>query len=131
MSSGIAHPRRVLVVEDDLLLCGLQQQGLRQAGYDVAAASDGAQAMQLLQEETFDIVIADVLMPLIGGLRLLHWLRHEARLEVPVILYTGHTDPTLARKALAAGATRVVFKPLDLQHFLEMVRSIVGVPAWI
>jgi DNA-binding response OmpR family regulator len=119
-----------LVVEDDLLLCGLQQQGLRQAGYDVAAVGDGAQAMRLLQQETFDIVIADVLMPFVGGLRLLDWLRREARLEVPVILYTGHTDPALERKALAAGATRVLFKPLDLQHFLELVQSIVGVPAW-
>ena len=83
-----ARKARVLIVDDDPALCRLLKFGLDRAGYETLTAADGAQAMALLGPQRVDLIIVDLMMPVIDGLRFLRWLRQEAKLDVPALAFT-------------------------------------------
>lgn len=85
-------PEHLLVVEDDACLCRLNVRALERAGYDVAAAADGAAAWRMLGNQTYDLMITDQSMPNLTGVELLKKL-YAGRMSFPVVMATG-TVPT-------------------------------------
>jgi response regulator RpfG family c-di-GMP phosphodiesterase len=116
-----AAPGRILVVEDDDLVRGLLLDILGGAGHQVASASSGGAALDLLKAHGFDLVITDVVMPAMSGLEVLEAVkRHGAPPEV--IMITGHPDLSVAVTALRRGAYDLITKPIvDLEAFHRVV----------
>lgn len=114
----------VLIVEDDRTLRRLLEMGLRSAGYETATAENGAVAMGLVTSRDFEVVLVDLMMPVMDGLRFVRWLRSEARLGVPVLMLTANNRPEIAHEARAAGADDVVLKPIGLPALLERLSAI-------
>ena len=107
-------PARVLVVEDDRNLCELLELGLGRRGFRVTWRLQAREAIELLEADDFDVVLADVNMPEIGGLELCRRVV-EARRELPVVVITAFGSLETAVDAIRAGAYDFVTKPVELE----------------
>ncbi|MEY3013299.1 MAG: hypothetical protein RIT45_2034 [Pseudomonadota bacterium] len=106
---------RVLVVDDELSLRELLTIFLRREGHDVEVAHNGLQALEILQQRAFDLVITDVRMPRMSGLDLLAELR-ERGIDVQVIVMTAYSTTETALEAMRRGAYDYVIKPFQLDE---------------
>jgi len=117
-----ASPQRVLVVEDlddsRNSLCELLETAL---GLEVDAAEDGAAGLEMLQEKTYSLVITDLRMPRLGGMKLIEQIQVR-KIPVTVIVTTGHGSIKDAVEAMRLGAYDFLTKPADPQHLCLLVQ---------
>jgi DNA-binding NtrC family response regulator len=112
---------RLLVVEDDANIRTFCQRLLRMT-YDVEVAENGAVALELLRQRSFDLVITDLQMPVMGGIELLEEIRqHHA--ECDSLVMTAYATVDTAREALKLGTLDYVDKPVESENLLRTVRS--------
>ncbi|MEZ5446717.1 MAG: response regulator transcription factor [Gammaproteobacteria bacterium] len=114
---------RLLVVEDDPLLGDGLAVSLREEGYEVDWAQDGARAIELLHAHRYATVILDLNLPTISGLEVLRRLRESGR-QTPVLILSARdrTDDRVA--GLDQGADDYVTKPFELEELLARVRAL-------
>lgn len=92
---------RVLVVDDEPSLLFLSRLSLELAGHEVAEAPDGAAALERLAQSDFDVVVTDLMMPVLDGNELLRRLRADERTrELPVIVYSSVERPEVEADAV-------------------------------
>jgi two-component system, OmpR family, response regulator len=113
---------RVLVVDDDLRLHELLASYLRQHGFEVSRALDGASALGMLDAEPFDAVLLDVMMPGIDGLEVCRRIRKK--LDTPVIMLTAKGDETDRIVGLELGADDYLAKPFNPRELLARLRAV-------
>ena len=120
-----AHRPTVLVVDDDKILREIIGTNLELGGFDVLSAPDGPSALALLDDRIPDVVVLDVVMPLMDGYATLGRIRrHATASHIPVIVLTsGGTDTTEPVKSLEAGADDFIAKPFSPQEMLARVRA--------
>lgn len=107
------HNALVLLVEDDEGVRRVLRKALLGRGYRVETATNGREALGLLSEHVFDVVVSDINMPELNGIQLLRAVRaHD--LELPVLLMTGAPDVETASLAVELGAQQYLLKPIDL-----------------
>jgi two-component system chemotaxis response regulator CheY len=120
-------PPRVLVVDDDPTTRRLLTHTLKRNGYEVTAAEDGHQALEVLALEGADLILTDRNMPQVDGLALLKALRaSDAHRRVPVIMVTNSSDERDQPEAEAEGATAFLTKPVGSRELLETVRRVLN-----
>jgi CheY-like chemotaxis protein len=118
-------PTRILVIDDDNMI--LQSVGtlLRSAGYEVQVAADGPAGLTRATSAPPDIVLLDVVMPVLDGYEVCRRLRNDPKTQnVPVIMLTASGDPTLNRQAYAAGAYACVPKPFRREALIATIESV-------
>ncbi len=103
---------RVLLVEDEAGLLALTAEVLARLGYEPVSFSDSHAALAAFAPLSFDVVITDDVMPGLTGTGLAMQLRRR-RLDIPIVLVSGYTDPTLTQQKLAAGVSELLVKPLQ------------------
>lgn len=118
---------QILIAEDDPNSRILLESILLSRDYDVLVANDGAAAWSLLQNNTPDLIISDILMPGIDGFELCRKVRGDSRLkDIPILIYSAtYIETRDEMLALAAGATRFMLKPIDPALMLEIVEEII------
>jgi two-component system KDP operon response regulator KdpE len=116
-------PKRVLIVDDDVDICALISDVLVEDGFTVRYCLDGKRAIDILQEEGFDLVLADIKMPGLSGLELLRTLRDSDK-SAQVILMTAYASLDTAIEALRHDAVDYLIKPFSLVDLRERVREI-------
>lgn len=119
MTGDTAPPKRLLVVDDEPLLVRILAHLLGKAGFIVVTALDGRDALQRVQEQRFDLVLSDVMMPVMDGRAFVQALQALPD-PPPVVFLTGygdHTDPELR----ALGAREVIGKPASPAVLLEAI----------
>ncbi|WP_164549746.1 response regulator [Altericroceibacterium xinjiangense] len=115
---------RILLVEDDPLLRELVEMVLEVEGYSVACADNGAAGLEQAERDAFHLVILDLLMPVMDGMRFLEEFRRSAERRPPVLVLSASTTPDMTDRALRAGAAAVARKPIDQEELLGLVRSL-------
>jgi CheY-like chemotaxis protein len=126
MGAVSLSPARVLVVDDSPTLRRLVGAILQQHGYDVSVASDGVQALSILERSSSppDLALVDFVMPHMTGFELCRRLRsHDAFRDVPVVLMSAKTDKIRDRFAAQTGAVDALSKPFDARALLAVVES--------
>ncbi len=119
---------RVLVVEDDPSVRGLLHTLLTAEGYDVATASDGLAGLVKAASSQPALILLDLMMPDLGGVRVLEELADDPELTgTPVIVVTGKIDSIPAMRDLL-GEERVFLKPFAVAELLARVAEITGGP---
>lgn len=117
-----AVPQRLLVAEDlEDARTTLQQLLHLSLGLDVDVAEDGQKALQMLEKQPYSILVTDLRMPKLGGLKLMEQII-ERRIPVTVIVTTGHGGVEEAVQAMRMGAYDFLTKPADPQHLVLMVQ---------
>jgi CheY-like chemotaxis protein len=114
---------RILVVDDDDAVRGLLGQTLSEAGYDVAAARDGREAMRMVANQSFDLVLTDLIMPDQEGIETIRKLQRDYP-SIRVVAMSGAVDAVYLRTAELLGADAALRKPIDSQELLRTIREL-------
>lgn len=120
--------KRILLVDDDALVRGYFRTLLRDAGYEVTEAADGAAAVKAFRESPADLIVMDIFMPKMSGLDAIAEMDPRAS-GVPVIALSGAGSGTGAdplHLASTLGAARTFHKPFKYEEFLAAVKELVG-----
>ena len=120
-----AGTHRILVAEDDEISRMIVTELLESAGLAVTEAADGRQALDCLDQATFDLVLMDIEMPVMGGLDAIREIRSMAAevAELPVIAMTAHALVGDKERFLAAGMNDYITKPIDPDSLLATIRQ--------
>jgi type II secretory ATPase GspE/PulE/Tfp pilus assembly ATPase PilB-like protein len=117
----------ILVVEDEEGTRFLLDQILSKAGYRVVVASDGGEALLKLGSERADLILSDIHMPNLGGLKLLEIL-NQYGINTPVILLTGEPSPEVEARGREMGVAEYLRKPIQRDVLLERISAVLGEP---
>jgi DNA-binding response OmpR family regulator len=122
--------RRIIVIDDDGVTRLVLSAALRDAGYEVAEYSDGAEGLAAFIQRPADLVITDLVMPQQGGLQTVRELR-AADPTVRILVVSGVTGASAEhlRTAVRLGADRVLPKPVNLGELVAMVAGLLAEPA--
>lgn len=112
----------ILVVDDELLIRDLLYDFFNNQGWQISVAENGEKALELLKNQSFDLVLSDIKMPELDGLRLTARLR-ETHPDLPVILMTGFPSVESAVEALRAKAEDYVIKPFNINQLFKLIDS--------
>ena len=117
---------RILLVDDSVGTRTLVKKMLRNLGYsEVETAGDGHEALDLILEDDFDLVISDWIMPKMSGVELVEQLKkNEDTKNIPVLLVTADDDPANIMAALKAGADNYMCKPYDAKVLAEKIEKV-------
>ena len=110
---------KILIVEDDAITRRNLSVLLKDEGYDVDQAGDGVQALEILAGRPFDLVLSDIVMPRMDGLKLLQQLQFMAP-QMPVMIMTSYVSDSLS--SVPAGAAEFIRKPFVLDDLLFKVQ---------
>ena len=110
----------ILVVDDEAPMRKLLSSNLKATGYTVRTAADGTEAMKLIEENTFDLLLLDITMPGPSGVQVLQAVRRGA--ELPVLMLSGHGRERDKVEALDLGADDYLTKPFGLENCLRVSR---------
>lgn len=123
------RPARILVAEDEAMIRHLVSTVLKRKGWDVVTATDGADAMAHLENDSFDLVLMDIQMPQLDGMQVTRILRQkETQLgrRTPVIALTAHAGEDDRRRFLRAGMDGRITKPIQVGEFLQTIERTLG-----
>jgi two-component system, chemotaxis family, chemotaxis protein CheY len=121
---------RALVVDDSLamrrrLVAVLQHLGAATCD----EAEDGAEGLKRFSEAEYDLVLTDLNMPLVDGLKLIHHIRAgDRRQDVPILVVTTEAGETDRSRAMALGASAYLLKPIQPARVSKAVRDLLGLP---
>ncbi len=125
--TGPAGLRKVLVVDDSLVVRRVMQKDLEADGLEVETATDGVHALEVLEKSSYDIALVDIEMPRMNGYELLQRLRADARYaKLPVIIITSRSGEQHRHRALELGADGYITKPYDIGQLDQMMREAVA-----
>jgi DNA-binding NarL/FixJ family response regulator len=125
MGANMRPRGRVLVVDDDPIVCDLVETTLAEHGYPTRRAADVREALYLVQRETPDVVVLDVHLPDISGYQLCRRLRDDYGDSIGIILLSGERRESLDRAAgLLLGADDYMVKPFVLDELLARVQRL-------
>ena len=114
---------RILVVEDDAELRGLFRRVLEKNGYEALEAADGQQALDLLDQHFIDLIISDVMMPVMDGYELVRSLR-EAEIAIPVLMITARDAFDDMRQGFVSGTDDYMVKPVNVNEMVLRVGAL-------
>mgnify|MGYP002617176084 FL=1 len=115
---------KILLAEDEVNIASFIERGLKEFRHSVTVCHDGNTGWRILQEEPFDLVILDIIMPKINGLELCHLYRQMFGYQAPVIMLTalGTTEDIV--KGLDAGADDYLVKPFSFQELEARIKAL-------
>lgn len=122
--------KNILVIDDENLVSKSLKRLLSKEGFNAVVAASGEEAIEKLKAANFDLVICDVRMPKLDGIETIERLRQvqkeAGRKPIPEIFITGYADEDRYKSALKLGVTDYIFKPFDIQQFLEAIKKNLG-----
>lgn len=108
------RPSHILVVDDEPLNCDMLVRRLQRMGFTAQVASNGLEALELINRTSFDLVLLDILMPVLDGFRTLERLKADPKLRhIPVIMITALDEVSATVRCIEAGAEDYVAKPFN------------------
>ena len=119
----------VLLVDDSVMMRKVVSRSLKMADMDFAItleAGDGEQAIALLRQNTVDLIMCDINMPIMSGLQLLEQIQGEQLAPgVPIVMVTTESSEPQVRQAILAGARGYIKKPFTVEHIKNSVKPLV------
>lgn len=115
---------KIILVEDEINIASFIERGLREFGHEVSVVYDGNAGWELLQNESFDLLILDIIMPGMNGLELCRMYRQRFGYHSPVVMLTalGTTDDIV--KGLDAGVDDYLVKPFSFQELEARIKAL-------
>ncbi len=115
---------RILLIEDEDHLREALCRGLREEQHDVVAASTGSEGLYLAEEQSFDVIVCDILLPILNGFQICRRLREQA-IWTPILVLTAKDGEWDEAEALDAGADDYLTKPFSYVVLQAHLRALV------
>lgn len=121
---------KILVVEDSPTMRQLISFALKRLrGIEIVEASDGVEGLKKLNSQSFDLIITDINMPVMDGLKLISLVRRDTKYRViPIMIITTEGGAEDRERALALGADAYITKPIQAGNVLDTAKSLLGIP---
>lgn len=118
-------PKKILIVEDDRSLAGVLEYNFSNAGYDVTCAHDGQDGINQARNRKPEIIILDLMIPVIDGVEVCRRLRaEEGTRDTPIMMLTAKAEETDQLIGFSVGADDYVVKPFSVRILMERVKSL-------
>ncbi len=114
---------KILVAEDDTLVLKTLELYLKKGGYEVITSSDGLDAMVQFEAQQPDMIITDLMLPILSGLEVLGKVK-QRRKDVPVIVLSAMGQESVIAEAMKLGADHYISKPFNIGQLSEQIRKI-------
>lgn len=111
----------ILIVEDEVGIVQFLKQGLQEEGYQITTAADGSKGFELVQEQKFDLILLDWMLPKINGLDLCKAIRVKDQ-TTPIIFLTAKDTVQETIEGLKAGANDYIKKPFSFEELVERIK---------
>lgn len=115
---------KIILVEDEINIASFIERGLREFGHEVSVVYDGNAGWELLQNESFDLLILDIIMPGMNGLELCRMYRQRFGYHSPVVMLTALGTTNDIVKGLDAGADDYLVKPFSFQELEARIKAL-------
>ncbi len=112
---------KLLIVDDEIDILEVAERFFKKRGLEVSTASEGTEALRLIQEKNPDLILLDFNLPGLSGLEILRKLREELKLSTKVIMVTGFDTENVMKETQGLGVLSCVHKPLDLGKLEQIV----------
>ena len=120
--------RKILIAEDEPNIVISLEYLMKAAGYEVAVAGDGAEAIRLAGALRPDLVVLDLMLPWVNGFEVCRWLRsNPATQDIKILMLTARGRETELEKGLASGANAYMTKPFATRELKDTVAKLLGV----
>ncbi|HML21259.1 MAG TPA: response regulator [Aggregatilinea sp.] len=117
-------PERILVVDDDPLLCSLLEMALGREGYQTSVVYSGRAALDILEKESFDLILLDIMMADLNGFDVIRQIQASPKsAAIPVIFLTARVDAISQRIGMDAGAVEYLTKPITPDDLISRVKA--------
>ena len=115
---------KILICEDEEIMLTALEFRLRKQGFEVVLAKDGRQAVEKVQEESPDVLVADIMMPYVTGLELITFIREEMKSDLPIIIISALENDDIVLTAFRLGATDFITKPFKPNELILRIKKI-------
>ncbi|EKD47491.1 MAG: response regulator [uncultured bacterium] len=116
---------KILIVDDEYFFIETIKMRLETLGYDVIFADNGADGMEEALAQKPNLILADMIMPDMGGLELITLLRtNETTRHIPIIALSALSEPQNIREAIEAGANDYIVKPFESAELINKITSL-------
>jgi len=120
----MVHPIKILIIEDDTSICKILTYILETEGFETIIAVNGQSGIQIAQTCLPDLIICDIVMPLVNGYEVLRALRQNSVTEIiPFIFLTGSDARAANRKEPPSGADEYLIKPITVSELLKVIAA--------
>jgi len=114
---------KILIAEDEVLMLKALEFKLKKDGYQVDVASDGKQAMEKVKSETYDLVLTDIMMPFVGGMEILSYIKNDPiKKNTPVLLISAVGLENVVLEGFSLGADDFIYKPFNLNELSVRIK---------
>ena len=121
---------RILFIDDDEGYLAIMTGILSQKGYEIVKATDGKLAREALEGEKIDLIISDVFMPTLDGIRFHSYVREFSHVkEVPFIFISAHDDAYLRKLVVTSSKDFFLHKPVAVEDILALIKKVTGASA--
>jgi DNA-binding response OmpR family regulator len=127
-SDGLVQAKILLVEDEENLALGLEYN-LTEEGYDVSLAKDGREALKLFDENEFDLIVLDIMLPYYNGFEIAKHIR-EKHPQMPILMLTARTQIEDKVKGLELGADDYLTKPFHLKELLLRIKGMLKRRSW-
>lgn len=114
---------KLLLVEDNMAVMKILSNKLEKDGYKIDYAHDGKQALDKLDNNTYDLVLTDLMLPFVNGLEIVNYIREKQKLTIPVIILTSVELEETVVEAFKIGVTDVLFKPFSPSELSARIKK--------
>lgn len=120
--------KKILIIDDEELIIKTLVKLLEQNKYEVLVAKNGQDGLAMVEEEDFDLIIADIRMPGMNGVEttgsIYEILEKEKKAKIPVIFITGYADKNIEKEAKALKPVAYIYKPFDMPELVDKIREV-------
>ena len=102
---------KILICEDQEILLTALEYRLRKHGFEVAMAKNGRDALDILSNGGVDLIVADLMMPLVSGSEVIDYVRKDMKSDIPIIIITALEEDEVVLDCIRQGATDFIIKP--------------------
>lgn len=115
---------KILICEDEEIMLTALEFRLRKHGFEVIVAENGKEALEKIQAFTPDIIVADIMMPFVTGLELVHFVRQDMKSSLPIIVISSLENDEIVLEAFRLGASDFITKPFKPNELILRIKKI-------
>ena len=121
------NKKKIVLAEDNTTLSLLLKFRLEKEGFDLFMAKDGKEALELIESNSPDLIITDIMMPFISGLEVISHIRNKINSETPIIVFSAAGQEEMVLKAFNLGANDFMGKPFSPNELMIRVNRLLKI----